>query len=691
MNTRQFFTRLALFLFIAPAALAQVQISIMARSPMPPQLSAWERDRSLVQVAIINPAGSPGHNGARFCFTVRNAETGEVVVRTNDADPDIPRISIPPGPATMMRYGPDLITPAAITVDPRYRDVARATSSLPEGRYEFCVRLLDANGGEIATTGNTCGRFTVVLPDPPQLLEPGDGAAIAGTSLPRFTWTPSIPTGFPPQYRLRIMPVYGHQNRETAVERNAPAVDRILPGTIYQYSPADPSLAMFPAADSFAWQVTLQEPGGAAMARSEVFTFSIGGSLDLNPRNDGENPPATGDDVVKDDPCKKKLEELRQALAEALQKAGAAEDAADDAETAAANPPCQKQITDMEKEIATLEAEVKDLKAQQDKILREMRDIHGKEGFNFGWSLKKDGTLRYGAISPDAKWLGGAVTAGAVKLARELDKLNKEYKEKLAKLKKLREDLAKLKKECEKEKAALKAEAEKKRAEAKKAREEADRLRKEYEQAKKDCPEDEKGAGDNSGSGNRTGGDSGNGTGSGSGNPSEGEQGKRAKDQQHGSSLPGSGSDNGIGDSIGRDLFDGMFGGNRRDDSIRRGLPSDGTIPIELIQLDLRSTRPLGAEGDGSKNRAVDCSRIRVSRGTAATGGMVIHGSAGSADPGATVTITDQNGRSVTVTAGADGSFTLRESDLPEGFDHTPGHVLRFSDGKSICTVIIDK
>jgi hypothetical protein len=88
---------------------------------------------------------------------------------------------------------------------------------------------------------------------------------------------------------------------------------------------------------------------------------------------------------------------------------------------------------------------------------------------------------------------------------------------------------------------------------------------------------------------------------------------------------------------------------------------------------------------------SLDCSRIIASRGTAATGGMIIAGQSGSAAPNAVVAITDRQGNTVTVTAGADGSFRVLEGDLPDGFDHTPGGPLTISSNGTSCTVTIQR
>lgn len=81
-----------------------------------------------------------------------------------------------------------------------------------------------------------------------------------------------------------------------------------------------------------------------------------------------------------------------------------------------------------------------------------------------------------------------------------------------------------------------------------------------------------------------------------------------------------------------------------------------------------------------------DASKISVSRGTIATGGMIISGKAGAVLHGATVKITDFKGHSVTTTADQNGVFTLVEADLPEDFDHTLGNQLSFKQTKDGCT-----
>lgn len=80
-----------------------------------------------------------------------------------------------------------------------------------------------------------------------------------------------------------------------------------------------------------------------------------------------------------------------------------------------------------------------------------------------------------------------------------------------------------------------------------------------------------------------------------------------------------------------------------------------------------------------------DVTKITASRGTGATGGMIISGAPGAVEPGATVTITDGEGNSVTTTADENGGFTLLEGDLPMDFDHTLGNNLSVTQKSEGC------
>ncbi len=65
---------------------------------------------------------------------------------------------------------------------------------------------------------------------------------------------------------------------------------------------------------------------------------------------------------------------------------------------------------------------------------------------------------------------------------------------------------------------------------------------------------------------------------------------------------------------------------------------------------------------------------------------MIISGGVGAVQPGATVTITDSEGHTVTTTADENGGFTLVEADFPQDFDHTLGNELSITQQSEGCT-----
>lgn len=79
-----------------------------------------------------------------------------------------------------------------------------------------------------------------------------------------------------------------------------------------------------------------------------------------------------------------------------------------------------------------------------------------------------------------------------------------------------------------------------------------------------------------------------------------------------------------------------------------------------------------------------DASKITASRGTVATGGMMIGGAAGAVEPGATVTVTDEDGNTATTTADENGSFILTGLDLAD-FDNTIGHTIKVTQDSEGC------
>ncbi len=265
-------------LLLPTVALAQqLTVMVLLREPLPGEISAWRQDPTIVRVVVSSSAPTPAYPDARIGFELRESPSGRLLARSKDGHPLQPRVSIPGGPMTVVFTGPEILHEEAVEiVATDIRDRVAATGMLPEGTYEFCVRLLDAQLRPIAATGNLCRTASVVLPDPPILLTPADGSRLSSSS-PLLSWTPVQPAPGPVRYRLRIVPIYSGQDRRSAIERNSPIYETELSGTSLLYPSTAPPFALYPDATGFAWQVQALLPDGRPAARnqgkSQIFVF----------------------------------------------------------------------------------------------------------------------------------------------------------------------------------------------------------------------------------------------------------------------------------------------------------------------------------------------------------------------------------------------------------------------------------
>ncbi|MCS6966911.1 MAG: hypothetical protein NZ473_09175, partial [Candidatus Kapabacteria bacterium] len=238
---------------------AQLNVAVVLREPLPAALSAWQEDPTIVRIVITSTSPTPAYPNAVLGFELRDILTRRIVARSRNDHPKQPRINISPGPTSLSLTGPEIIAQEAVEIDPSVEARAAATGFLPEGMYEFCVRLLDEQLQPIAATGRLCATATLLAPNPPLLLTPPDTTRLS-TPLPLFTWTPIQPVIGPVLYRIRISPIYTGQDRRSAIERNNPVYEQTLTTTIFPYPSTAPGFSLYPDAQAFAWQVQALTP-----------------------------------------------------------------------------------------------------------------------------------------------------------------------------------------------------------------------------------------------------------------------------------------------------------------------------------------------------------------------------------------------------------------------------------------------
>ncbi len=257
---------LLMLCLLSQQAMAQISATLNIRTPAPPQLSTWINDRTVVQLIVIN-RGTAALPNCRASFFIRNIENGNVIARSNDNSGAVPTFTIPAGISTTTFFGRDLVSEQAITYDQNLISTAVTTNSIPEGNYEFCVRILNAAGQTIAEV--PCRTFTVLIPDPPSIVSPVDNAELLATAPPTFVWTP-VQFVSNVRYNLRIAPLFAGQNRRQAIESNPPLVNQTgIVGTSFFYSPSLPSFNLYAQAVGWVWQVQAVNASGIPVTRNE--------------------------------------------------------------------------------------------------------------------------------------------------------------------------------------------------------------------------------------------------------------------------------------------------------------------------------------------------------------------------------------------------------------------------------------
>lgn len=160
---------------------------------------------------------------------------------------------------------------------------------LPEGNYQFCVEVLDANR-QVPLALPGCYSATLIQNNPPQLIGPECGATIsaAGGQNIQFNWIPMHDPSIPAQYEIKLVQVPNGMNPNDAINATSTPILDWFPvmGTSFTYGPAQLPLEMN---TTYAFQVrvvdlmglTTFENQGKAPVCWFTYGFSTGGTIDL--------------------------------------------------------------------------------------------------------------------------------------------------------------------------------------------------------------------------------------------------------------------------------------------------------------------------------------------------------------------------------------------------------------------------
>jgi len=184
-------------------------------------------------------------------------------------------ITLSPG---MTRIRPRDITEVKdVTYNPEYKEFIIRTGTVPEGEYEVCVDVIDAQTGQMYIE-NHCITVIVRFPEASRLISPRHDVLLKQKK-PLFTWTQ--PTPFPSgervTYRLRIVEVLEGQTLEEAIRANKPWFEQkgLTRASLNYPSKARP----FEIDKTYAWQIQAYDRNGYPLGKnnglSEIWRFRL--------------------------------------------------------------------------------------------------------------------------------------------------------------------------------------------------------------------------------------------------------------------------------------------------------------------------------------------------------------------------------------------------------------------------------
>jgi len=214
-------------LLCAASAAAQVNVTLqLPFAQMPARVAEWRENESLIRIVVQN-TGREQYEG--LMLSVELSKDGRRIARSRNGHSAQPRFSLKPGETRSLSWR-EVISEEAVEYDGSIRQQVIATGELPEGQYQLCIRILDAQLRP--RSQQVCAPFTIVLPDPPQLLSPIGGSEVS--PMPLLQWTPSNPTAPGLQYQVTVKVRYHGQTPAQAMASNPVRLLATVPTTSYQ-------------------------------------------------------------------------------------------------------------------------------------------------------------------------------------------------------------------------------------------------------------------------------------------------------------------------------------------------------------------------------------------------------------------------------------------------------------------------
>ncbi len=282
MNNRNIFFRcllaalFALSIGMTPAVAQQLQVQVIAQPLQSPYLSDYERSPGVLTVTIVNPT----QQEVRFKVDASLKLLRQNRTVANVKLPQAREFSVSANGSVTLQ-APDFLDRSALNISPQDQEAVLRTNRIPEGEYELCVSVVDAQSQkplQTATRQPVCRQFRTQTPQAPRLLSPQNAQA-ALQPYPQFAWTPTFfVSGRTALYVVTVCKILNGQTPRQALEGNVPLVKTDpLQGTSYSYPATAEQLDQITDAGSFVWQVQAVDENGVPIGenngKSEIFTF----------------------------------------------------------------------------------------------------------------------------------------------------------------------------------------------------------------------------------------------------------------------------------------------------------------------------------------------------------------------------------------------------------------------------------
>ncbi len=247
--------------------------SALVIPPSPsPYLTDWERVPSTALLTLTYTGA--GAVDFKVRVTLTSAERG--LVGTTES----PSVTLPGGPASLLYNVRDAVYEwTTVSRNSAVTDAAVKNGQIPEGNYRACARVLVGAGNTQAT--EACADFSILQPDPPQLLLPQDRSDVVSTQ-PVFQWTPMLaPPSVALNYEVTVVELLdAKQQPRAALESNIPVLRATTTAPFLLY-PLD--ALPLERTKRYAWRVRAVDDAGRALFRdgaaSEIWQFAMADEL----------------------------------------------------------------------------------------------------------------------------------------------------------------------------------------------------------------------------------------------------------------------------------------------------------------------------------------------------------------------------------------------------------------------------